>query len=915
VKAARSLAIAGLAAGILLAGAVAGLFASARYAPGRLAALAERVLADSLGPVRVDSVHPAFAWGPAVEARGVRALPDPDAEGAEAGLAAERIRVGFDLRRLLQGDARVARVSVSGLRATIVRSADGALHPPAARRLLDAARMGDEGAAPGDLHDAIAAVRARAAALPSIVLEDFALRWRDLAAAQDAPLTDAGVLGPHAALRRSALTSGLSLDASGRLLTGGADRGGFELDAELPALGAPHGALALADLDLAAIGPWLTRWAPAREADLALAGRLGAHLAWRSEGRSDRIELEAIGLGLRAAARLGAQDEPQVAELASARLSGALVAAPRSLALEQLALSLGPLQLAGEARLARPLGPDARVDLSARGEPLDVATVRAWLRTAGAPPAERAAEALTAGRVSAWSLRCTGATRAEARAAAADPLGAWPEGCALELTVEGVGAKLGDGPPLRALRGALEYGRDRIALRGVHARLGDDPLPSLDLQLTGVAAVAAALADGRLPAPVPLLPGWFTLEDWARGDRKPGAPSRWQRADVRASRIAHPALLRPIAGLRAVLRPVPEGWDAEIEDGWWGSARVAGRARKSGAPPGRIEVDARARSDGGAPPLDRTDPAAWFRGDLEVELTHLGPFRARGVSGELRIEGARGEIVGGDAELVPRGRLVGEVDLSLDRADHVPASARLRIEGASVPDLLRDMSLDGDAMTGTAHLSGDLSAKLIPRANILRELTGPVTLKLRDGEINQRMNLLLAIAAASDTFNPFRSREVLPYEEIDGALALERGFVRAESVSLVGPAVRLVANGRVDIVDPPYRVEAVAGVFFFKTLDAVISKVPLVNRLLLGKDDNLWAAWFALTGPWVDPEARVLPQTLLTSGPIGIVTEGVPGFVRSGVETLARLLGGGEPDEEGPRQAERRQNVGPGARQ
>jgi hypothetical protein len=549
-----------------------------------------------------------------------------------------------------------------------------------------------------------------------------------------------------------------------------------------------------------------------------------------------------------------------------------------------------------------------------RGEPLGVETVRAWLRATGAPHALRAADALTGGRVSAWSLRCAGATQAEAKTAVADPIDGWPEGCQFEIAVEGVGAKLGDGPPLRGLRGQLRYGRDQLELRDVRGRLADDELPALDLEMTGVGAVAQSLRDGRLPAPVPPLPGWNTLEDWARGDRKPGEPSRWQRADVEASRLDHPALLRPIAGLRAVVRPAPNGWDAEIEDGWWGSARVAGRARKSGAPPGRIEVDARARSDGGAPPVDRADPDAWFRGRFHVALTSLGPFRARGATGSLRIEGARGEITGGDVELVPRGRLVGEVDLALDERAFVPAAGRLRIEGGSVPDLLRDLSLDGGAMTGTAHLSGDLSARLIPRENILRELTGPVTLKLRDGEINQRMNLLLAIAAASDTFNPFRSREVLPYEEIDGALAFDRGYIRAESLSLVGPAVRLVANGSVNVVEAPYRVEAVAGVFFFKTLDAVISRVPLVNRLLLGKDDNLWAAWFALTGPWVDPEARVLPQTLLTSGPVGIVTEGVPGFVRSGVETLVRLLGGGE-SEQGPRQeADRRQPVGRGAR-
>jgi hypothetical protein len=138
---------------------------------------------------------------------------------------------------------------------------------------------------------------------------------------------------------------------------------------------------------------------------------------------------------------------------------------------------------------------------------------------------------------------------------------------------------------------------------------------------------------------------------------------------------------------------------------------------------------------------------------------------------------------------------------------------------------------------------------------------------------------------------------VLPYEEIDGELMLDRGTVRAEALSLVGPAARLVATGDVDVVDAPNEVNAVVGVFFFKTLDTVIGAVPLVNRILLGDDENLMAAYFAVSGPWKEPSARILPATLLTSGPVGIVTEGLPGFVRSGIGSLRRLLGGGNDDE------------------
>ncbi|HSJ98875.1 MAG TPA: hypothetical protein VLC53_17500, partial [Myxococcota bacterium] len=92
MKIVRTLVSSALAVLLLVAGAALGLYASARYAPDRVAGLAERLLAERLGPVRVGSVRPAFAWGPAIEAREVRTV-EPAAEGAE--LAVERVRIGF----------------------------------------------------------------------------------------------------------------------------------------------------------------------------------------------------------------------------------------------------------------------------------------------------------------------------------------------------------------------------------------------------------------------------------------------------------------------------------------------------------------------------------------------------------------------------------------------------------------------------------------------------------------------------------------------------------------------------------------------------------------------------------------------------------------------------------------------------
>jgi len=885
-----------LAVLLLLAAAAAGFFVTARYGPERATRWAEARLEEQLGPVEIGSLHVGFHWGPALEARDVRAAADPD--GSTGQLDAASVKLSFDLTRLLRGELRVGRVKVSGLRVALVRDADGTLHPEAARRVLDlasAARTAtpDEPAPPFDPREALETLRSVGPALPALAISDGEIRWRDAGSATEA----LGVRALDVSLAHTRLGGGLGLQASGRVLADGVEAGRFELHGELPRLGEPNAQLGLTDFDLAVAQPWLERWAPVREAALALTGRAAAHLVWRSDGPDEHVDAEVVALDLRASGRFGSDRSEQRAELPSARVAGSFTVAPRFVDAANLELDLGPWRLRGRARSARPLGARAAVDFSARGEPVATQHVREALRAAGEPALTRVADAISAGRLAAWSLDCDGVRGSAWSAVAAEPLEDWPEGCALELGIEGLSVQQGEAEPIRGLRGKLVLRHDRFTLRDVHAQLADRPLPALDLTVTGIAAVAKAIAEGEVPSAVPPLPGWFTLERWAKGDREPGAPARWQRAEIDASRLDHPILLRPVSGLRAVLLPVPFGFDAEILDAHWGSAQVRGRARKSGDPPGRIEVEAIAVPSAKPAPRDLEDPAAWARATFRVELQKLGPFRASEVTGRVRIEGDRGEITEGDARLLPHGRVLGEVDLTLDSSELVPATGRLRVEGASLPDLLEDLKLDREVMTGTVHLSGDVEAKLIPRANILRELTGPVTLELRDGEIRKRMNLLFAIAAASDTFNPFRSREVLPYEEIDGELVMDRGTVRAESLSLVGPAARLVATGGVNVVDAPNEVNAVVGLFFFKTLDTVIGAVPLVNRILLGDDENLMAAYFAVTGPWKEPSARILPATLLTSGPVGIVTEGLPGFVRSGIGSLRRLLGGGKDDE------------------
>ena len=400
---------------------------------------------------------------------------------------------------------------------------------------------------------------------------------------------------------------------------------------------------------------------------------------------------------------------------------------------------------------------------------------------------------------------------------------------------------------------------------------------------------------------MPPLPGRIALSDWVDSHRRAGAPPRWRRIDVDAEWLEHPVLLRPIEEFTAQLTPANPGVHVEDAKGFWGGVPFHGKVSFRGGDRGRIDADltlSLPRREG----RRRSETGVWGRAKFHADLEKLGDFQAEGLDGVVQAIGDRVELRHGAAKLRPRGDLSGIVDLDLSRADAVPYHARIELVNGSLSELMNDLKMDGGAANGTADIDTELKGVLVARHNLLSDTTGSAMLRLRKGEILKRMNVLFSIAQASDTLNPFRSRETIPYERIDAPLQLANGIASTDALTLEGPALRLVGTGHVNVVESPHLVEAVIGIFYFRALDRVIGVFPLLNRMLLGPDDNLVSTYFAVSGPWADPSASIIPSKSIASGPGSFVLEGLPSFVRGGISTLERIFTasgpGAEPDAE-----------------
>ena len=66
---------------------------------------------------------------------------------------------------------------------------------------------------------------------------------------------------------------------------------------------------------------------------------------------------------------------------------------------------------------------------------------------------------------------------------------------------------------------------------------------------------------------------------------------------------------------------------------------------------------------------------------------------------------------------------------------------------------------------------------------------------------------------------------------------VRKGKLVFESLQLHAPTLRMGATGKGGVVDP-YALEGVVGLFFFPGLDSLIDRVPIFNRVILGKNGN-----------------------------------------------------------------------------
>jgi len=854
---------------VLFAAAVwAGFYLAGRIAPERLRLETERRLSKLLNAeVQIEETRLSLRWGLILEADGVEVKPTR----GRSRLRIERASANLDPVALLTYRFGFDRLT---LEEVTLRFEGAAAGPDDERDLRDLIEVLDEAAR---------SWLERSLPVRTVELTNGTILFADPAVGESPGLRIQAVTG---LVRRGSFRRRTELRIRGQMRGAEGEASWIQLRAEADRT--LRARLRLEQMDLATLKPYASQLGIASE----LGGSTDGTLSWQYQpGQPQSLVIRLEGSGLHASLPRRGEKSPFDVAMERCAVHARIELGTDGLRLREAEISDGRLALRADGSLELPITRSANLRLALQLEEIPLPRIRelfAYLPPEIREQLDPLSERLEGGQL--LDLRAEAHTTVEGLPELAEShLMGRPGEVTVRVEVADAGLRIGqDDRRLEALSGTAIWSGDSLELRRVRGRLGTRTFPRLDVTVSGLSQIRSPGEVNCIAPPSEVsLPGFGELRDWIRSQRKPSAEPSWRRLTVDADWILHPALLCSVEHALGELLPAPDGLDFAVQHGVWAGVPIRGTGSYRRVPERSLKIEMSV-----GPPFEpmQLEPEAdpWAKGRWEYEFNRLGQWRMRGASGSFRISGSTLRLEKSTLLLAPLGELEGNLEVALGSDQELPYRLELQVQKLDLEDLQASSGREEELLSGRLLGAGVIDGRLHQGLPFLSDAEGPLTLHARDGKIQQKLPVFVAIAVASDRFDPFRYREELPYTAIDFSGRLEGGQLRSDYLSLDAPSLGMVASGQVGAVRP-YDIEAVVGLFFFPTLDSLINRVPVLNRVILGQDQNLMGAYFAMTGSWKQPRAQLIPIKSFAEGPAHFMLEG-PEFIWSGLRRLEALL-------------------------
>lgn len=235
--------------------------------------------------------------------------------------------------------------------------------------------------------------------------------------------------------------------------------------------------------------------------------------------------------------------------------------------------------------------------------------------------------------------------------------------------------------------------------------------------------------------------------------------------------------------------------------------------------------------------------------------------------GRINLERFNCDMKGGEVDLTAWVDLGsrGEVVLALN-----PTLSRIDIS-----QFFKDYNVEERVwITGDFNLWGSLMARDHTWEGLRESLEGNLKVKMEKGRI-RRFHILSKIFSLLNVSQLIKGKlpeltgEGLPFNTITGEIEIAKGIAKTENLLVDSDAIKITVIGEADIVRES--LDLTVGLHPLGTVDTIVSKVPVVGRILAGEDESLISYFVEVSGDFSNPKVRHIPLKSMEKGLIEIM--------------------------------------------
>jgi hypothetical protein len=221
-----------------------------------------------------------------------------------------------------------------------------------------------------------------------------------------------------------------------------------------------------------------------------------------------------------------------------------------------------------------------------------------------------------------------------------------------------------------------------------------------------------------------------------------------------------------------------------------------------------------------------------------------------------------------------RGSIGGSGSVRLDAKPELSISGRVSMESQPLETLLYGFGSAGALVCGDLTMEGVFSTRGGTRKELVRSLSGNAGLLMTEGVIRET-RVLFQVLESLSLQQIFRGRPAdvaedgFYFKRIEAEIPVSSGIAQIESAVMRSPVFNATGMGAVDLLNG--RIEGDLHVQPLGSVDALVSRIPLLGYILAGENSTVLVYRFKISGKISEPVVEYVPLKDLGKSAAGYI--------------------------------------------